>query len=235
MSFLMGQCHLAFAQHSSILLTVFLAGLVGGFTHCAGMCGPFVLAQCGDKSEPSLQRDSGLLLPYHLGRMTTYMTLGAIAALLSKQIMGTPLQQSVSFTFLTLAGVIFIASALPQLKIKLLSIPMGGFGKVIGKLARPFLHKSDGLSGYSLGVLLGFLPCGLIFAALMVVSTTGNPFSAALAMMLFALATIPALALVGLGGKFALHKWPETTRTFTRAVMVGNGISLFALAGKMIV
>jgi sulfite exporter TauE/SafE len=230
----MGQCHLAFAQHSSILLTLFLAGLVGGFTHCAGMCGSFVLAQCG-RQEIALERRSGLLLPYHLGRMTTYMVLGGMAALLSRQIIGTPLSQSLSFVFLTLAGVIFIASALPALKPYLKSLPIAGFSQWIARAAKPFMRQNDAFSGYGLGVLLGLLPCGLIFAALMVVSTTGAPFTAMLAMFFFTLGTFPALALVGIGGGIALRKWPKTTRSIARIVMVGNGFSLFALAGKIVI
>ena len=231
MSFLLSQCHLAFAHHSSILLTLFLAGLVGGFTHCAGMCGPFVLAQSG-RDEVSFRRESGLLPAYHLGRMTTYMILGAMAALLSKQIMGTPLQQSASFAFLTMAGVIFIASALPNIKSKLFSLRVGKFGGMIARASRPFSQQSSHAHRYILGVLLGFLPCGLIFAALMVVATTGNIFTAAFAMALFTLGTVPALLLVGLGGHYALRKWPTQTQYLARMMMITNGLSLFALAGR---
>lgn len=233
MSFLMGQCSLAFAEYSNILLMLFLAGLVGGFTHCAGMCGPFILAQCG-KENVTMKRSSALLVPYHLGRMTTYMALGAIAALLSKQIIGTPLSQSLSFIFLSLAGVIFIVSALPSLKPYMHQFRIGSFGQIIGKAAKPFMRCSSQLSNYGLGVLLGLLPCGLIFAALMVVATTGSVFTAILAMAFFTLGTFPALAIVGLGGNFALRKWPNITQSIARVVMVGNGISLFALAGKIV-
>lgn len=240
MQFLLGQCHAAFQQHPSIFITLALAGLVGGLTHCAGMCGPFVAAQVkeGAKSQTHLQRLSGAaLLPYHFGRMTTYMTLGAFAALMSRQIMGTPLQQWASVLFLSLAGLIFVASALPQSKRWLGSLrqnSIGNLGGVIGKIAKPFFAKPTGLGGYGLGVLLGFLPCGLIFAALMVVSTTGSPLTAALAMALFTVGTFPSLFLVGVGGQFAYRRWPNAMQMATRGVMVFNGFSLFILAGNMV-
>lgn len=233
MSFLLSQCQASFAQYGSVLATLFLAGLVGGFTHCAGMCGPFVLAQCG-KSDVTIKRESGLLLPYHLGRMTTYVILGMVAATLSRQIMGTPLQQSVSVAFLALAGLVFIGSALPAFKLHLGNWHLGGLSNTISRLARPLLNSSAFWHRYGLGVLLGFLPCGLIFAALMVVATTDNIFTAALAMALFTLSTVPSLLMVGIGGNYALKKWPETTQGIARIVMLGNGISLFALAGKMV-
>ncbi len=65
---------------------LFMAGLLGGLTHCAGMCGPFVLAQVSADSatlnRPGLGEGRRLvrafLLPYHLGRFTTYVGLGAL-------------------------------------------------------------------------------------------------------------------------------------------------------------
>jgi uncharacterized protein len=65
-----------------------LAGLAGSAMHCVPMCGPFVLGQVADRMAPvpavrlcELQRVRGaLLLPYHLGRITTYAGLGALAA-----------------------------------------------------------------------------------------------------------------------------------------------------------
>lgn len=233
--FLLGQCHVALTQHHSLLLVLFLAGLVGGLTHCAGMCGPFVAAQVG---KAPLRRLSGAaLLPYHAGRMTTYMALGMAAALLSRQIMGSPLQQWMSVAFLTLAGMMFMASALPQAGQALARFRVPGLhriGDALGRIARPLFHRPQGMDGYLLGVLLGFLPCGLVFAALMVVATTGNPFTAALAMLLFTLGTVPALVLVGLGSGAACRRWPLAAQRAARGVMALNGLNLFVLAGTMI-
>lgn len=240
MQFILGQCLYAFEQYPSILLTLFLVGLVGGLTHCAGMCGPFVAAQvkCDSGCNSKLEKLSGsALLPYHFGRMTTYMVLGVVAASLSRQIIGTPLQRWVSVTFLCVAGIIFIASALPMVKKFLMKIRFKGFshmGNFIGTLAKPLSNNSNVAKGYGLGVLLGFLPCGLIFAALMVVATTGNLFTAAFAMALFTLGTFPALFMVGVGSGFAYRKWPHAMQNIARTIMVFNGISLFVLAGNIV-
>jgi sulfite exporter TauE/SafE len=233
--FLLSHCQITISTHSGVLLTLFLAGLVGGLTHCAGMCGPFVAAQVN--GEPGIGRLRGAaLVPYHAGRMTTYALLGIVAALLSQQIMGTPLQHGMSVLFLTLAGILFIGSALPQARRWLSAFRLkrlSRLGALLGRAARPFMGHSDMLHRYALGVLLGFLPCGLIFAALMVVATTGNPFTAALGMMVFTLGTVPALFAVGLGSRLACHAWPRAMQTVARMVMVLNGVSLFMLAGNM--
>lgn len=243
MQFLLEQCHITVQQHQSVLLTLFLAGLVGGVTHCAGMCGPFVTAQVGHQINHGAQPEEfarlkgASLLPYHFGRMTTYIILGVIAALLSRQIIGTAVQHWASVIFLSLAGAIFIASALPHAKRLLNGLRLRGvsrFGEILGRLAKPLFSSPTGIQGYGLGLLLGLLPCGLVFAALMVVSATANPYTAAVAMALFTLGTFPSLFLVGLGSQFACRRWPVSMQWLTRGVMVLNGFSLFILAGTMV-
>ncbi|MCH2038373.1 MAG: sulfite exporter TauE/SafE family protein [Rickettsiales bacterium] len=242
MLFLLNHCYEAFEQHPSILLSLFLAGLVGGLTHCTGMCGPFVAAQirCHDRDGVTMhlgRLSASALLPYHFGRMTTYIVLGMAAAMASRQIIGTPLQQWVSLMFLSIAGCVFILSGLPNIKHKLMNVRFKGvsvLGKVIGSMSAPLMHKPSGLRGYGLGVLLGFLPCGLVFAALMIVSTTASPVTAALAMMFFTVGTFPSLFLVGLGSHLAYRKWPDSMQVITRSIMILNGVSLFLIAQNMV-
>ena len=74
---------LALAADADILGLAFamlLAGLAGGFVHCAAMCGPFVVAQTLARSEGlAIDRLRGApLAPYHLGRATSYVALGAV-------------------------------------------------------------------------------------------------------------------------------------------------------------
>lgn len=239
MQFLLSQCHVAFVQYPSEMLTLLLAGLMGGMTHCAGMCGPFVMAQMGPSHEVGLAKLKGAaLLPYHLGRMTTYIVLGVIAALLSKQLMGTPLERGLSVVFLTLAGLIFIGSALPSVKRWLAAWRISALARMVGQqlgnISGKWFHEPKHFERYGLGVMLGLLPCGLVFAALMVVATMGNPAYAALGMALFAVGTMPSLVLVGLIGKVACNLWPRTMGYVARGAMLFNGFSLFVLAGRMV-
>ena len=70
---------------AAVAAALFLAGLAGGATHCAGMCGPFVLAQVAARADRAntggaLRRLGGAaLLPYHAGRLLGYALLGAVA------------------------------------------------------------------------------------------------------------------------------------------------------------
>ncbi|HJS32306.1 MAG TPA: sulfite exporter TauE/SafE family protein, partial [Alphaproteobacteria bacterium] len=76
-----------------LIAALLVAGLIGGFAHCAGMCGPFVLGQvtaglsgAPERAERVFGRMAGAaLIPYHLGRLTTYSALGAAAGGLTGQ------------------------------------------------------------------------------------------------------------------------------------------------------
>lgn len=240
MQLLLGHCEIALTQHSSILLSLFLAGLFGGFIHCAGMCVPFVIAQVKyvDENDTILKKLSGAsLLPYHFGRMTTYIFLGIIAAMLSRQIIGTQIHQGLSFLFLTMAGLVFIGSALPQVKIFPINFSNKSFSKIgvmIGKIVGFLFKNPTKLQRYCLGLLLGLMPCGLVFASLMAISTTGNISAAVFGMSLFTIGTFPSMFLVGIFSNCACTKWPNGMQRIARGVMVFNGLSLFILAGNIV-
>ncbi|MFC4349483.1 sulfite exporter TauE/SafE family protein [Kordiimonas lipolytica] len=240
-------CQAAITDHGSVMVTLFLGGLLGSLTHCVGMCGPFVLAQVGaagpgsqhDGQDRRLKRAAGgLLLPYHLGRMTTYMILGTLAASLSGYLFEIPVQRTITVSLLCLAAVLFLAAAFPGMKTRVWPPVLGRFlgrmGAMVGRAARPFFEAPSVFHRYALGVILGFLPCGLLAAALTAVAATAEPLAAAMAMGAFCVGTMPALFLIGSGGRFARKRWPRHMATAVRGVMVFNSISLFVIASSMV-
>lgn len=217
MESLLGHCAGLFYQHKFILITFLLAGTTGGFSHCITMCGPFVACQASCKSsscsnKSTLIKDLGL--QYHFGRATTYGILGFLSAYLAKQIAYLPLWHWVAALMLVIAGGMFLLSSLPGCKHSLLSNT--------GKLT------------YLSGALLGFLPCGLLYAALMMAATTANPILAMVAMWLFVLGTVPALLIAHLGTKILTKNWQKIMQRMSRAVMAFNGFSLFVMAIKLV-
>ncbi len=236
-------CQAALVDHGSVMVTLFLGGLLGSLTHCAGMCGPFVLAQVGAEAPrgqaKGLKRATGaLLVPYHLGRMTTYMILGVLAASLSGYLFEAPAQRAVTVGLLCVAAVLFLAAAFPGLKTRVwppvLGRALSHLGGVVGRAARPFFEAPSVVHRYALGVILGFLPCGLLAAALMAVASIASPLAAAMAMGAFCVGTMPALFLIGSGGQFAVRRWPRHMATAVRGVLVFNSISLFVIASSMV-
>jgi sulfite exporter TauE/SafE len=222
-----------------LMASLFTVGALGGFTHCAGMCGPFVMAQIkspatGEKIM-TLQRLRHIaLLPYHLGRMTTYVGLAALFnTVFQTAIIASPVKDWLAAVLLLLAAMLFLMTVFPAVgavfpwltRIRL-PIPMD----FITRLSGPMTNNHH----YLLGVMLGFIPCGLVMAALFATSAAPNPAIAALAMASFALGTIPALFLVGLGGSSFKTKWPRAGRVLTHGAMIFSSLTLIGLAGKLV-
>lgn len=218
-----------------LLLSLFLGGLVGGFSHCTFMCAPFVVSL----QQKTIGRvASVLLIPYHLGRLTTYIGLGVCSYLfLAYAFPSSALRGVLSAFFLFVAALLFWVQALPVLgrympflmRFSLPSSLCGIQARVSGLLEKPNI-----LTLYMTGVLLGFIPCGLVMGALLAVSTADSVGKAALGMAAFAIGTMPSLILVAGFGKSLATLLPRGWGLFARWVLVLNGILLLILAGRLI-
>lgn len=215
-------------------LSLLLAGLVGSMTHCVVMCGPFVVSQTGNMKKIQ----DAALIPYHLGRMTTYVFMAIMAhSVFSLIFVYSDLKSIIAIPMLLLAGTIFLVSAFPQLislfpwahQIKL-TLPL----PFIYKLSSKISQNSNGFSRYILGVLLGFMPCGLVIAALLASSTAGTLWEAMIAMIAFTIGTIPALILVAISGGSLKQKYPKFSLRFSQIAKTLSALWLFTLAGTLI-
>lgn len=210
-----------------LLFGLFLAGVAGSTMHCVPMCGGFVLSQVADRMArlPAARLcewrrvGRGALLPYHLGRLTTYAALGAFGGALSGHL---PWFSLTSAALLLLGAALFLAHAariLPGLD----RAPVQ-WTRAVSRLAQ----RSGG--GYPLGVVLGFLPCGFLYAALAGAAAAGNPFIGALAMLAFGLGTAPALVVVGIAGHAAGQRWRRGVAAAAPLALLFNAALLTALA-----
>jgi sulfite exporter TauE/SafE len=180
------------------ILAAFFIGLVGSL-HCIGMCGPIAIALPVPTSS-NLSFLTGRIL-YNLGRVVTYSFLGAILGLLGGRIAFTGAQQVVS---IVLGVIVIVAVILPQrYKNYFAQHP------VVQNLARPLrsnisvLFKKGTFSAmFLIGILNGFLPCGLVYVALAGAIASGDAISGAAVMILFGLGTVPAMFAASVFGKF---------------------------------
>lgn len=211
MEALLAHCTAAFSAHSGMFAVFFLGGLTGSVTHCLTMCGPVVA--CQTSCSKQCGKPNASQWSYHLGRLLTYGLLGFFAALLSAQIAAFALWPYVSSTMLVLAGLMFIASALPFSKRHIFSV--------------------SNHSNFIRGALMGFMPCGLLYAALMMAATLTSPLAGMFAMWLFVAGTLPALWLAGFGAELLTKKWHHFMHTSGRVLMAFNGLSLLLMATRI--
>lgn len=240
-------CRAVAVEHGGLLASLFLAGLLGSVTHCAGMCGPFVLAQTvarleamplGQMSE--MRRLAGAaLLPYHLGRATTYAALGAAAGALAAGAIAVTGLRWLSALLLALAALFFLGYALNTLgwlrpRRWQQRTSEGTWARRIGRLALPLFARPVGWRGYLLGVALGLLPCGLLYGALAAAAATGQPLAAAFAMLAFTAGTVPALLAVAAAGHVAGQRFRAAALQLAPALMLVNAATLSYLAWRTI-
>ncbi len=226
----------------ALIAAMLLAGTVGGFTHCVGMCGPFVLAQTTARLEsvPASQmwefhRLAGAaLMPYHLGRATTYVALGALAGAAGQSVRSIPGLDWVAAGWLTLAAIMFLAHAVFGSGLLRGSGGEGRLARILSGTARPLFARPTGLRGYALGLMLGFLPCALLYAALAVAAGSGGARGGATAMAAFVLGTVPGLVTVGLTGHVAAGRWRRVAAVAAPSLMAVNAAMLGFAAWRLV-
>lgn len=195
------------------LYWIFLStGFLIGFGHCIGMCGPIVVSL-----SLSLKKKRTFLphLLYNSGRIITYAILGGIMGITGSFTIVVSNISSIQKGVMIVAGFMIIIMGLAMSGL----IP---FGRIFGNYDNPKsmitkgfqkLSGSDAIIAYlPLGLLLGLLPCGPVYTALISAARAGmevkNPldglFLGAGLMMVFGLGTIPALLLIA---KFADLRW----------------------------
>lgn len=231
-----------------LLLGLFVAGAAGSTMHCVPMCGGFVLGQVADRmaAVPAARLcewrrvGAGVLLPYHLGRLTTYAGLGAVAGLGGAVLARLPWFGLLSAALLLAAAGLFLLHALrravPALSRLLPTLERAppSWSHAIARLTRGLDRNRRG-GGYLLGLALGFLPCGFLYAALAATAAGGSPALGTLAMLAFGLGTAPALVALGIAGQAAGRRWQRGMAVAGPTIMLLNAALLAALAVQRLV
>ncbi|WP_066225558.1 sulfite exporter TauE/SafE family protein [Formosa haliotis] len=172
-----------------MFLSAFIFGLLGSF-HCIGMCGPIAFMLPVDRSN-TLKKVSQIFT-YHFGRLLAYSIIGLIFGFIGKGLYIFGLQQKLSI----LIGVCLIIVVLLPYK----TFSKYNFSKpifsIISKVKKGMgvaLQKKTADTFLTIGFLNGFLPCGLVYMAVLSSIATAEPLQGSLYMFLFGLGTIPLM------------------------------------------
>jgi sulfite exporter TauE/SafE len=194
----------------ALVAAAFLAGLAGS-PHCIAMCGAFAVA-CGGRVPDTLA--------WHLGRITTYMILGAVAGSLGWAMPGPGWVGAVASTLLVVYFAAVLAGLVPEPRVRLPGL---------AALTTRTLQRGGFVGRYAFGLANGLLPCGLVYAALGMAVAASGPAVGALVMMAFGLGTAPLLTAVSMGLKRTLSKSIWGRRLVAFAVLVAG---LWAIASR---
>jgi uncharacterized protein len=186
---------------TSLLIAVFLGALVSGW-HCALMCGGIAAAiERPIALEAPLRPKSELFylqLIMHLGRVTTYVLLGALAASFGVVVWQQnliPIQRPL----FALTSLILILMGMRLLRVGGSEGLLGGKWisvKIAAYWTKYFGGMATGPSRWFSGMLWGLVPCGLVYSVLPIAFLSGDVITGAALMLAFGLGTLPNLLLI---------------------------------------
>lgn len=185
------------------LWSAFLFGLFGSL-HCVGMCGPIAISLPLNTSQKTKILID--LLVYNSGRVITYALIGAFVGVFGRFVFYSGYQQQLSIFLgvVILLSVIFYTNSTTFFAQKL---GVFKFQQWLTSQFGKFIHKTGKFSLFSIGILNGFLPCGLVYMAVAGAFTNYNILSAMAYMAIFGIGTLPLMLAVSLGGKTFQHKF----------------------------
>lgn len=182
-------------------ITLLLASLSMGFfgsPHCLGMCGGIVTAFGMSMQGVSAGKKSALVATYHVGRLLSYSLLGMVASMLGTLVLAPFLQNNLPR--ILLGGILMVIGlamcGLPLFN-QLEKVGMRFWQQLAPLRKKVFPLDSLGKALVA-GLLWGFLPCGLVYGALMMAMVSGtagsqSPLNGAILMFVFGLGTLPML------------------------------------------
>lgn len=193
--------------HLAFTTSYFAAFAMGLFSslHCIGMCGS-IIGTLTLSLKPSIRNNKRSLLPYILsynfGRISSYTLAGILVGFLQAILIlplglenGHRVLQLFSASIMIGAG-LYLAGWFPRFAY------IEKAGSKLWKLIEPFGRKlipvSTRTQAYLFGMIWGWLPCGLVYAALVLAAATGDPYKAGMTMLAFGLGTLPAVLGVGI-------------------------------------
>lgn len=218
------------------LITALLIGLLGS-THCIGMCGGIVSALTLGVAQPNEKRGKlpFYLLAYNSGRVLSYCIAGAIAGALGETIFSLIDQSTAVDIARILSGLFLLALGVYLAGWTQSLAPLEKLGNSLWRRIKPlgkrFIPIRTLTQAWFSGMLWGWLPCGLVYSALVWAMTSANALHGALIMLVFGMATIPVMFLTGLTavkfGRFVRNPWLKRATGFVLILM-----ALLHLSGK---
>ncbi|MGP5272371.1 sulfite exporter TauE/SafE family protein [Psychrobacter faecalis] len=178
---------------TALLVAALLMGFLGS-PHCLGMCGGLVAAFSLSMKDVSPAKRRALIATYHFGRLSSYAFLGLVAGLVGTTVL-EPLMTGNSMPRILL-GLVLVFVGATMLGAPFLA-KLERVGMRFWQFLSPLRQKVFPLNTFpralAAGLLWGFLPCGLVYGALLIAVVAHNPLGGAALMLVFGLGTVPML------------------------------------------
>jgi sulfite exporter TauE/SafE len=182
-----------------LLAAAFVTGLLGS-AHCFGMCAGISGLFAVNASVASLKSQIPMAIAYNAGRVLSYAFLGIAVAILGQSIV-VAIPEIAAPVRLASGLLIIIVGLQVAFNWRFLAPVEKAGAKIwqrIAPAAKGLLPVTSIPKALGLGLLWGWLPCGLVYSVLLLAATTANAVNGGLVMLAFGLGTSPAMIMTGL-------------------------------------
>ena len=213
------------------LWTAFIMGLVGSL-HCAGMCGPIAISLPYRVGLQPKEETFFKILTYNLGRVLTYALMGLVFGFIGKSFFTMGIQKYL----LIVLAIVLILIALFSIDIESLSLKISfinKFNTFIKKKLSFSMKNTTIVSFFYIGILNGFLPCGLVYMAIVASISVGSVFQAVFYMILFGFGTMPMMMALGFGGNLVSMRFRTFLRRMYPVFMIAFAVLFLLRAFKI--
>ncbi|MWB94812.1 sulfite exporter TauE/SafE family protein [Flavobacterium sp. GA093] len=175
-----------------MLYSAFIFGLISSF-HCIGMCGPIAMMLPVDRQNET--KKATQIITYHIGRLTAYATIGLVFGLLGRGFFLAGMQQNMSVFIGVFMVLIVLIPEKTFAKYNFSKPVYRLISRIKSSLGSQFKNKTY-QSFFTIGLLNGFLPCGMIYVALFGAIAMQSASLGVLYMVLFGIGTLPLMTAV---------------------------------------
>jgi hypothetical protein len=193
-------------MNSALVASAFAMGFLGS-THCVAMCGGVVAMTCSSlpiERRRNIGSQIGFALAYNAGRIGSYAAFGALAGGLGASAVAMAGIVPAALLLRTAAGMMMVAVGLYLAGISsalgFIERAVSPIWRLVAPGARRLLPIRHPLSAFALGLIWGWMPCGLVYAALASAITSGSGPAGAATMAAFGVGTLPMLLALGSAG-----------------------------------
>lgn len=204
---------------TGLLFTALVLGFFGSL-HCAGMCGPLMLAL--PRSQGSTASYAFGRVAYNVGRIATYCVMGVMFGVVGHVLVLAGIQRWASIAL----GAVLIVGLLMSSRLGAVPFLMRYFHPLKHRMGCMLLSGAPGKMA-AMGALNGLLPCGLVYVACAGATAAGGAVEGAAYMAAFGLGTLPMMLGIGLSSSLM----PVALRIKLRSLIP---VSVVMLAGLLI-
>lgn len=210
------------------IVSVFLVGLLGG-VHCVGMCGGIVTAL--SFATPDAKPSLSMLLGYNAGRLLSYALAGAIVGAVGASTLLLNEFLPVARVLYVFANVMLILLGLYLAGLSRAVLLLENLGAGIWVKLQPMMKRlmpvRNPVQAVMVGMVWGWLPCGLVYSVLISALATGSAGQGAVLMLAFGIGTLPNLLAMGL----LAQRLQRLTRHASVRLIAGLLVASFGVFG----